>query len=354
MIDMATNDMDQLVAEIRAVMEAARTNVAREINTTMLVTYWQVGRTIVEREQNGNLKAQYGKKLLTELSKRLTKELGRGYSRANLQNMRLLYHEYPEICQMASGKFQTASGKLTWSHYLELLAVQDKDARAFYEKECVNSKWSVKELNRQIGTSLFERLLLSGGKANKEKVLALANEGVSMLQPEDMLKQPYVFEFLGVPENKPVLEKDLEAKLIRHIEDFLLELGRGFMFVGSQQRVTIGNTHYYVDMVFYNKILKAYVLIDLKMGDLQIEHAGQMNAYLNYYKTEVNDEGDNPPVGIILCKTSKDVVAEYALGGLTNQVFASSYVYYIPAKEVLIGEVKALLERENGGEGDQE
>jgi len=155
-----------------------------------------------------------------------------------------------------------------------------------------------------------------------------------------------VFEFLGVPENKPMLEKDLEAKLIRHIEDFLLELGRGFMYVGSQQRVTIGNVHHYVDMVFYNKILKAYVLIDLKNGDLRIEHAGQMNAYLNFYKTEVNDEGDNPPVGIILCKTSKDVVAEYALGGLSNQVFASSYVYYIPDKELLIGEVKALLERE--------
>jgi hypothetical protein len=143
-----------------------------------------------------------------------------------------------------------------------------------------------------------------------------------------------------------MLEKDLEAKLIRHIEDFLLELGHGFMYVGSQQRVTIGNVHYYVDMVFYNKILKAYVLIDLKMGDLRIEHAGQMNAYLNYYRTEVNDEGDNPPVGIILCRTSKDVVAEYALGGLSNQVFASTYVYYIPDKETLVREVKTLLERE--------
>jgi predicted nuclease of restriction endonuclease-like (RecB) superfamily len=331
--------MDLLVAEIRTIMDTARVNVSREVNTTMLNTYWQIGRTIVEREQNGSLKAQYGEKLLPELSKHLTKELGRGYSRSNLYNMRELYLQYPKI--------QTASGKLTWSHYLELLAVQDKNARAFYEQECVNSKWSVKELNRQIGTSLFERLLLSDCKANKEKVFALANEGISMSHPEDMLKQPYVFEFLGVPENKPMLEKDLEAKLIRHIEDFLLELGRGFMYVGSQQRVTIGNTHYYVDMVFYNKILKAYVLIDLKMGDLRIEHAGQMNAYLNYYQIEVNDESDNPPVGIILCKTSKDVVAEYALGGLSNQVFASSYVYYIPDKETLISEVKSLLKQEN-------
>jgi predicted nuclease of restriction endonuclease-like (RecB) superfamily len=208
----------------------------------------------------------------------------------------------------------------------------------------------VDELKRQIGTSLFERLLLSDGKPNKEKVLALARQGAVLERPEDMLKQPYVFEFLGVREEKPILEKTLEKRLIRHIEDFLLELGRGFMYVGSQQRVTIGNTHYYVDMVFYNKLLKAYVLIDLKMMELKPEHAGQMNAYLNYYKTEVNDEGDNPPIGIILCSTSKEIVAEYALGGLSNQVFASNYVYIIPDKEELVNEVRILLEQEQGDE----
>jgi predicted nuclease of restriction endonuclease-like (RecB) superfamily len=336
---MSSNEMDMLAAEIRAIMKTARANLSREINTTMLNTYWQVGRIIVEREQDGNLKAQYGKRLLIELSKRLTTELGRGYSRSNLYNMRELYLQYPKI--------QTASGKLSWSHYLELLSVQGQDARVFYEQECANARWSVEELRRQIGSSLFERLLLSDGKANKERVLELATQGVAMARPEDMLKEPYVFEFLGIPENKPMLEKDLERKLIRHIEEFLLELGRGFMYVGSQQRVTIGNVHYHVDMVFYNKALKAYVLIDLKMDGLKPEYAGQMNAYLNYYKTEVNDEGDNPPVGIILCKTSKDVVAEYALGGLSNQVFASTYVYYIPDKDILISEVKALLEPEN-------
>jgi predicted nuclease of restriction endonuclease-like (RecB) superfamily len=189
--------------------------------------------------------------------------------------------------------------------------------------------------------------LLSGGKKNKETVLALSREGISMNSPNDILRDPYVFEFLGVREEKPMLEKDLEAKLIRHIEDFLLELGRGFMFVGSQQRITLGNTHYYVDMVFYNKILKAYVLIDLKMTGLKIENAGQMNAYLNYYKTEVNDEGDNDPIGILLCKSNDEIVAEYALGGLSNQIFASRYVYYIPDKERLIKEVKALLDAEN-------
>jgi len=337
---MDNNGLQPIINQIKALMEAARAGVARDVNNAMLRYYWEVGHVIVEHEQDGELKAKYGARLLPELSKRLTNEMGRGYSRSNLQNMRALYREYP-ICQ-------TLSGKLSWSHYIELLAVPDADARSFYEQECANARWSVKELNRQIGTSLYERLLLSDGKVNKETVLSLARQGVAMEQPQDMLKQPYVFEFLGVREGKPLLEKDLEMKLIRHIEDFLLELGRGFMFVGSQQRVTIGNQHYYVDMVFYNKILKAYVLIDLKMTDLRIEHAGQMNAYLNYYATEVNDEGDNPPVGIILCKTNRDIVAEYALGGLSHQVFASSYVYYIPDKEQLVNEVKGLLEQEKG------
>jgi predicted nuclease of restriction endonuclease-like (RecB) superfamily len=204
----------------------------------------------------------------------------------------------------------------------------------------------VEELKRQIGTSLYERLLLSDGKPNKEKVLAMARQGTVLEKPEDILKQPYVFEFIGARENKPILESDLEARLIRHLEDFLLELGRGFMYVGKQQRITIGNTHYHVDMVFYCKILKAYVLIDLKMESLTPEQAGQMNAYLNYYKNEINDKDDNPPIGIILCSTSKEIVAEYALGGLSNQVFASTYIYYIPDKEQLVNEVKYLLEQE--------
>jgi predicted nuclease of restriction endonuclease-like (RecB) superfamily len=330
--------MELLIAEIKGIMEQARSVVAREVNVAMLRSYWEVGKRIVEREQNGELKAQYGTRLLTEMSKRLTATLGKGYSRSNLQNMRALYLTYP-ICQ-------TLSGKLSWSHYIELVAVKDEDARSFYAQECENARWSVAELKRQIGTSLFERLLLSDGKPNREKVLSLTRQGVVIEKPENILKQPYVFDFLGVREEKPVLERDLEAKLIRHIEDFLLELGRGFMYVGSQQRVTIGNVHHYVDMVFYNKILRAYVLIDLKIGELEIEHAGQMNAYLNYYKIEINDEGDNPPVGIILCKTSRDIVAEYALGGLSNQVFASNYVYYIPEKETLVNEVKALLAQE--------
>ena len=330
--------MDIWVSEIKDIILKARQKIAHNINSTMLESYWYLGQSIIEREQNGELKAKYGKKVLAELSKRLTRELGRGYSKSNLYNMRDFYVTYP--------KFQTLSGKLSWSHYLELKDVDDLDARMFYENECVKSHWSVEELERQIDTSLFERLLLSDGSPNKEKVISLANQGAEIEKPEDILRQPYVFEFLGAREEKPMRESVFEEKLLRHLEDFLLELGRGFMFVGSQQRVTLGNTHYRIDMVFYNKILKAYVLFDLKMGELTPSHAGQMNAYLNYYKNEINDDGDNPPIGIILCRTNKEIVAEYALGGLSNQVFASNYVYYIPNKEQLINEIKYLIERE--------
>jgi predicted nuclease of restriction endonuclease-like (RecB) superfamily len=202
----------------------------------------------------------------------------------------------------------------------------------------------VRELKRQISTSLFERLLLSDGKTNKETVLSLAQHGVEILSPSDIIKDPYVFEFLGIPENKPMMESDLEKALVRQIEKFLLELGRGFMFVGTQQRVTLNNTHRYVDMVFYNKILRAYVLIELKTVKLLPEAVGQLNAYLNYYSAEVNDENDNPPIGIILCTDKESVDAEYALGGLSNNIFASRYVYYIPNKEELIAQVEAVIQ----------
>ena len=272
---------------------------------------------------------------MKELSKELRKILGSGFSVSNLQYMRRFYLTYK--------KQQTLSVKLSWSHYCELLSIENEDERNFYEKECINSKWSVRELKRQIDTSLFERLLLSEGKNNKEKVYALSKEGQTLTTPEDILKEPYVFEFLDIKEPKPILEKYLEKKLIKHMEKFLLELGKGFMFVGTQQRITLGNTHYYVDMVFYNKILKCYVLIDLKIGKMKPEYAGQMNMYLNYYDSEINDEYDNKPIGIILCKGKKEIDMEYALGGLSNNIFASTYTYYIPNKEQLISEVEKVL-----------
>lgn len=324
-----------VISEIKQILFTARENVAKAVNNELLLAYWNIGRIIVEYEQDGSEKAEYGKQLLKLLSKELTRELGKGFSRSNLQNMRLLYLNYP-ICQ-------SLSGKLSFTHYCELFSISDKNARDFYEQEAINSNWSVRELKRQINTSLFERLLLSEGNTNKEKVLSLAKVGISYAKPNDILKDPYVFEFLGIPENKPMLEKDLEKALIVKIEKFLLELGRGFMFVGSQQRITLGNTHYYVDMVFYNKILKAYVLIDLKMGSLKPENIGQMNMYVNYYANEVNDEGDEKPIGIILCADTSEIVAEYALGGLENQIFASKYVYYIPNKDELIKQVQDVI-----------
>lgn len=327
---------DGLYSQIVQLLNDTRKNVVIQVNTTLLVTYWHVGKLIVEDEQNNIHRAEYGKKVLKELSKRLTNDLGKGFSVSNLQFMRRFYQKYPIQ--------QTLSVKLTWSHYCELLSISDDDKRSFYEKECVNANWSFRELKRQIDSSLFERLLMSDGYANKEKVLQLASKGIEMTKPDDIIKDPYVFEFLGIPEAKPIMESDLERMLVKGIEDFLLELGRGFMFVGTQQRVTINNTHYYVDMVFYNKILKAYVLIELKRTKLTPEAAGQLNMYLNYYASEVNDEGDNPPIGIILCTDKDSLTVEYALGGLSNQIFASRYSFCLPNKEQLVAEVKRMIE----------
>ena len=334
-----------MILEIRELLETTRKNVAQQVNTQMLTTYWNIGRIIVEYEQQNQLRAEYGKQTLRELSKELTREFGKGFSRSNLQNMRAFYLAYE--------KCQTVSGKLSWSHYCELLSITDENKRSFYEKEAVNSGWSVRELKRQIDSSLYERLLLSSGDANKEKVLSLAQKGIEISQPADIIRDPYVFEFLGVPEDKPMLESDLERALVAQIEKFLLELGRGFMFVGTQQRITLNNTHYYVDMVFYNKILRAYVLIELKTKKLTPEAASQLNMYLNYYAAEVNDSDDNPPIGIILCTEKDSIAAEYALGGLSNNIFASRYVLYMPDKEQLIAQVEAVLKdwhekKENG------
>ena len=333
------NEIDKIhkdvYSSIKELMDNARNSVAREVNNILIQTYWEIGRIIVEDEQGNSDRAEYGKQLVTDLSKRLTKEYGKGFSRSNLQNMRNFYLSYP-ICQ-------TLSGKLSWSHYCELLSISDEQKRSFYEKETINANWSVRELKRQIKTSLFERLLLSSGDENKEKVLELALKGNEINKASDVVKDPYVFEFLGIPEEKPIMESDLEKALIAHIEKFLLELGKGFMYVGSQQRVTLGNTHYYVDMVFYNKILKSYVLIELKTGKLMPEAVGQINMYLNYYKTEVNDDTDNEPIGIILCTDKDSIQAEYALGSLSNKIFASKYTLYIPDREQLEEQVERVV-----------
>lgn len=334
---MQDNVISPLVYEIKSILDVARSNATRAVNNELIASYWKIGEIIVRYEQNDSIRAEYGEQTLKQLSKELKKEFGRGFSISNLQFMRRFYLEY----QIQ----QTLSVKLSWSHYCELLSISDKEKRSFYEHETINSRWSVRELKRQINTSLYERLLLSKGDVNKQEVLKLAAEGIELLKPSDMIKDPYVFEFLGIPENKPVMESDLEKALVEQIERFLLELGRGFMFVGTQQRVTINNTHYYVDMVYYNKPLKSYVLIELKTTKLMPEAAGQINMYLNYYENEINDKGDNKPIGIILCTDKDALTAEYALGGLSNNIFASKYTYYIPDKEKLVAEVERIVSR---------
>ena len=282
MNNLVNNLHADVYANIKTLMENARTDVAKQVNNILVKTYWEIGRIIVEDEQGHSDRAGYGKTLLKDLSKMLTKEFGRGFSVSNLQFMRRFYQEY-EIQQ-------TMSVKLSWSHYLDL-----------------------------------------------------ALKGNEIATPKDIIKDPYVFEFLGLPEEKPIMESDLEKALVTHIEKFLLELGKGFMYVGSQQRVTLGNTHYYVDMVFYNKILRSYVLIELKTAKLMPEAVGQLNMYLNYYKAEVNDEMDNEPIGIILCTSKDSIQAEYALGSLSNQIFASKYTLYIPDREQLEEQVERVV-----------
>lgn len=308
-----------------------------QINNILVETNFMIGKVIVENEQNGNIRAEYGKEILIKLSKKLTNKFGSGFSRSGLQNMRLFYNKYKNC--------QPLAGNLSWSHYCYLIYIEDDDERKFYEKECINSKWSKRELKRQIDSSLFHRLLLSDGKTNKQKVLELSKKGQTISNPTDILKEPYVFEFLGIKENKPLLESDLEKNLINHISSFLMELGKGFMYVGNQVRITLdNNTHYYVDLVFYNKILRSYVLIDLKKNDMKPEYVGQMNMYVNYYNKEIKDEYDSETIGIILCTGKKGITMEYALGGLSNNIFASTYTYYIPDKEQLINEVEKVLE----------
>ena len=249
--------------------------------------------------------------------------------------MRLLYLRYE--------KFQTLSGKLSWSHYAELLSIREDLSRSFYEKQCLNEKWSVRELKRQRNSGLFERLALS---KDKQGVLELAKLGQVINSGKDLIKDPYVFEFLNIPENYRYSEKELETRLINNLESFLLELGKGFAFVARQYRITLNNTHYYVDLVFYHRILKCFILIDLKIGKANHLDIGQMNLYLNYIKNEENVEDDHDPVGLILAADKDDILVEYATGSISNQLFVSRYQIYLPNKEELKRELLYLLDRE--------
>ena len=329
---------NNLFNQIESIISENKNKMAYQINTTLVNTYFNIGKIIVENEQNGTIRAEYGKDILKNLSKKLTTKFGTGFSRSNLQNMRIFYTKYKNCQPLASN--------LSWSHYCYLIYIEDNNERSFYEKECINSKWSKRELKRQIDSALFQRILLSEGKTKKEKVLELSKKGHTINNPTDILKEPYVFEFLGIKENKPLLESNLEKNLINHLSSFLMELGKGFMYVGNQMRITLdNNTHYYIDLVLYNKILRSYVLIDLKIDDMKPEYVGQMNMYVNYYNKEIKDDFDNETIGIILCKGRKSITMEYALGGLSNNIFTSTYTYYIPNKEELIAEIEKVLNK---------
>ncbi len=333
--DIQKSNYNFLINDIGVLLKDGRRKAIQKVDTTLVHTYWYIGRRIVEFEQSGNEKAEYGSELLKRLSKDLKAHFGKGFSKSNIYIMRLIYLKYE--------KFQTLSGKLTWSHYSELLSIHDDMARSFYEKQCIKENWSVRELKRQRNSGLFERLALS---KDKEEVYKLAQVGQTLESGKDMIKDPYVFEFLNISEDHRYSEKELESRLIDNLEHFLLELGKGFAFVGRQYRITLNNTHYYIDLVFYHRILKCFVLIDLKIGKVGHLDIGQMNLYLNYIKNEENVEDDNDPVGLILAADKDDILVEYATGSISNQLFVSRYQFYLPDKEELQRELKLFLEKE--------
>lgn len=341
-----------LIKEIRDLVQQARQTAAHTVNTLQVATNFEIGRRIVEHEQSGSRRAGYGKRLVQDLSEKLTEEFGRGFSSTNLKYMRQFYLEYREpvrqIRQTSSDKSaalvrpgtpigQTVSDQfgqhftLSWSHYVFLLNIDNKDERKFYEIESRENRWSLAELRRQFDSGLFERLALS---RDKKGLMALARKGHIIEKPEDMLKKPVVLEFLGLDEKTHYSERDLESAIIDKLEAFLLELGKGFLFEARQKRFTFDTDDYFVDLVFYNRILRCYVLIDLKIGKLTHENLGQMQMYVNYYNREVKLPEENPTVGIILCKTKNDALVELTLPKDAN-IYASQYQLYLPSKDEL-------------------
>ncbi|MDP9897508.1 putative nuclease of restriction endonuclease-like (RecB) superfamily [Variovorax boronicumulans] len=330
------DDYGHLLTQIGDTFTRGRVQALRAANQELLATYWQVGRHIVEFEQAGQARAEYGKALIEQLARDLTLRHGKGFSRSNLIRIRQFYLLYP--------KGATLSHQLSWSHVVELLKIDDPLERGFYEQQSVNERWSVRELVRQKDSALFLRLAASRDKAG---ILKLASEGQVVEQPVDLLREPYVFEFLKIPEPAQVSETQLEALLCDHLQQFLLELGKGFTYVGRQYRITLNNSHYKVDLVFYHRILRCFVLIDLKLGDVQHHDIGQMNLYLGYFANEENAEGDNPPIGIILSRHKDELLVEYATYNLNSQLFVQKYQLYLPEREELRRELESTL-REAG------
>lgn len=318
--------------EISNLLKEARKNIVSNINTTMTKTYFLIGKRIVEEEQNGNERAEYGEKLIKNLSKRLTEEFGKGFSVTNLKQMKSFYIAYKKG-QTVSDQF-----KLSWSHYLILMRMENIEERNFYEIESIQNNWSLRELRRQIDSTLYERLVLS---RDKEKVKELAFKGQVIEKPEDVVKDPYILEFLGLEEQSNYSENKLEKEIINNLEKFLLELGKGFTFVGRQVRFTFDEKHFRVDLVFYNRILKCFVLIDLKIGEVTHQDLGQMQMYVNYYNRYVRLPEENKSIGIIICREKNDTLVKLTLPEDNNQIFASKYMTVLPTKE----EFKKVLDK---------
>lgn len=324
---------ENLVDRIVSLVVDAKSVIIRQIDDTLVATNWHIGEYIVKFEQDGNARASYGNGLMRKLSKRLTVSLGRGYSLSNLHNMRRLYIYYP--------KFQTVSGKLSWSHWCELLELEDDLERQFYENECLAQHWGVRTLRRQIASGLFMRLAKS---KDKEGILKLAESGHIIQEPKDAVKDTFVLEFLGIPEKKRYSELSLEKALINNMQKFLLELGKGFAFIGEQYPIQIANNHYYVDLVFYHAILKCYVLIDLKRSGIKHYDIGQMNMYLGYFANEISLPDDNKPIGIVLCHSKNELLVEYATYGMDSNIFVSKYQLYLPDKDDLRRMVQSIID----------
>jgi len=313
-----------LVSQIAETYQQGQQKAVLAVNAHLVETYWKIGQYIVEFEQGGSPKAEYGKGLLPTLSKDLMLALGKGFSLSNLIRMRQFYEAFPI--------YATLSHKLSWSHWIEVLKIDDPLERSFYLQQAQIENWSIREFKRQKSASLFLRLAASKDKAG---ILQLAKQGQIIEKPTDLIREPYVLEFLKIPEPYHLSESELEKRLIEHLQHFLLELGKGFAFIGRQYRITLGNTHYYVDLVFYHRILKCFVLIDLKTEKVGYEAVGQMNMYLGYFENEENTEGDNPPIGIVLAKEKDELLVKYALHNVASQLFVNKYQLYLPNREEL-------------------
>lgn len=330
----------QVIVDIQNILREARQRVQHSINVTMVTAYWLIGKRIVEEDQEGNVRASYGTALIKTLSSSLKSEFGKGFSQRNIEQMRLFYLEY-SIPQTVFAELKSANlihsvepptFKLSWSHYLTLISIKNIDERTFYEIESIENNWSVRELKRQYDSGLYMRLALS---TDKDGIKRLAQKGQLMETPADVIKDPYILEFLDLEEHRRYSESDLENALIDKLEHFLLELGKGFTFVARQKRITFSEKHFYVDLVFYNRLLKCFVIIDLKIGEIQHQDIGQMQMYVNYYDRHIKLDEENKTIGIILCQKKSDLLVEMTLPENNDQIFASRYETVLPSKDEL-------------------